>query len=106
MQNDSNSIRYFVAVGFALIVFSACFYGIVLYEFNLDDLKTGAFISLMTLAAQFVFAEAVGSSAGRRAQQSFQAGQRAANPPDNAGAAPLETTVPEAEPSPPPSPNG
>jgi len=94
MSNDSNSIRYFVSVGFAVLVFSACFYGIVLYEYNLDDLKTGALISLMTLAAQYVFAEAVGSSAGRRAQRAFESGQRAVNPPDNSGAAPPDEPPP------------
>jgi len=93
-QNDSNSLRYFVSVAFAVLVFGASFYGIVLYEYNLDDLKTGALISLMTLAAQYVFAEAVGSQAGRRAMQSFESGQRAANPPDNAGAAPMPDQPP------------
>ena len=93
MTNDSN-MRYFVSVGFAVLVFAACFYGIVLYEYNLDDLKTGALISLMTLAAQYVFAEAVGSSAGRRAQRAFESGQRAVNPPDNSGAAPPEEPPP------------
>lgn len=88
------NIRYYVSVAFAVLVFGAAFYGIVLYEYNLDDLKTGALISLMTLAAQYVFAEAVGTQAGRRAMQSFESGQRAANPPDNAGAVPPADDAP------------
>ena len=59
---------------FAVIVFGACFYGIVLYEFNLDDLKTGALISLMTLAVQFVLVEGAQSSTARRQQAAFDSG--------------------------------
>lgn len=72
---DVGVLRYVIGVLFATIVFGACFYGLVLYEFNLDDLKNGALISLMTLAAQFVFGEALASSVARRSNQSFQMGK-------------------------------
>jgi len=71
-----DNIRYLVGVAFAALVFLAGFYALVLYEFALDQLIVGAFISLMTLAAQFVFGEVSAATQGRRAQQSFEAGTR------------------------------
>jgi hypothetical protein len=59
---------------FAVVVFALGFYGIVLYDFALDDLTKGALISLMTLAAQSVFGEAIASGATRRQQQAYDAG--------------------------------
>lgn len=77
--DNAINVRYLLSWAFALLVFSAGFYGLVLYEFSLDDLTKGALISLMTLAAQFVFGEALGSAVGRRSQQAFEAGTRAPN---------------------------
>ena len=85
------TLKYLVGTAFATMVFAAGFYALVPYEFALDDLTKGALISLMTLAAQFVFGEALASSVGRRAQQSFEAGKTnaadaaaaAAPPPDS-----------------------
>lgn len=76
------NVRYLLSWIFALLVFGAGFYGLVLYEFSLDDLTKGALISLMTLAAQFVFGEALGSAVGRRSQQAFEAGVRTTPNPE------------------------
>lgn len=70
----SEGAKYGLRWAFALIVFGAGFYGIVLYEYALDDLTKGALISLMTLAAQFVFGEAIASSATKRQQTAFDSG--------------------------------
>lgn len=70
----SEGAKYAMRWAFAIFVFGAGFYGIVLYEYALDDLTKGALISLMTLAAQFVFGEAIASSATRRQQTAFDSG--------------------------------
>ena len=75
------TFKWLIGTAFAAFVFGAGFYGIVLYEYALDDLTKGALISLMTLAAQFVFGEALASAVGRRAQASFDAGSAAGSGP-------------------------
>jgi hypothetical protein len=71
---NSEALKYGLRWAFAIVVFGSGFYGIVLYDFALDDLTKGALISLMTLAAQFVFGEAIASSATRRQQTAFDSG--------------------------------
>lgn len=68
--------RYYIGVGFAALVFFASFYGLVLYEFTLNDITQGFLISVGTLSAQFVFGEALAHGVGRRAQQSFEQGAK------------------------------
>jgi len=70
-------LKFLVSHIFALIVFLLGFYSLVLYQFALPELIQGAFISFMTLAAQYVFGESLSSSVGKRAQASFEAGLNA-----------------------------
>ena len=77
MNESGVQTRYIVSVIFALIVFAAGFYALVLYEFALAELIQGAFISMMTLAVQYVFGEQLASGAVRRARQSFEQGAAA-----------------------------
>lgn len=78
LSNDHVLVRYVVSVAFALVVFATGFYALVLYQFALPELIQGAFISMMTLAVQYVFGEQLASGATRRARQSFEAGSHAA----------------------------
>lgn len=101
------TIKWLIGTAFAAFVFGAGFYGIVLYEYALDDLTKGALISLMTLAAQFVFGEALASAVGRRAQASFDAGSAASSGPTvTAAGADTVTVEPFTEPEPPKPPRG
>jgi hypothetical protein len=80
MSNDGVQIRYLVSVAFAVLVFGAMFYALVIYEFALPELIQGAFISMGTLAVQYVFGEQVASGAARRAERSFATGQHTPMP--------------------------
>lgn len=89
------TLKWIIGTAFAAFVFFSGFYGIVLYEYALDDLTKGALISLMTLAAQFVFGEALASAVGRRAQTSFDAGSAASSPTVTTSAGPPATVTVE-----------
>ena len=84
MEHRTDRTRYIIGVAFAAMVFLAGFYALVIYEYELVDLVKGAFISLMTLACQFVFGEALASSVARRQQQSYDAGKSSSGPTVNA----------------------
>jgi hypothetical protein len=76
-----NNTRYYVSVAFATLVFVAGFYSLVIYEFTLTELIQGAFISLMTLAVQYVLGEQSAASTARRVRQSYEAGSAASGGP-------------------------
>jgi len=78
MRTDTT--RFIVTHIFAVFVFGLGFYALVLYDFALPELIQGAFISFMTLSAQFVFGESLASSVGRRSQANFEAGMAANTP--------------------------
>jgi hypothetical protein len=73
----TDTTRFLFTHAFAVFVFGLGFYALVIYEFALPELIQGAFISFMTLAAQFVFGESLASSVGRRSQANFEAGMAA-----------------------------
>lgn len=95
MKFEAGSARYFVGVAFAVFVFGTCFYGLVLYEFALSDITQGFLISVGTLAANFVFGEALASAVGRRAQASFEAGSAASTSTVTTSAGPPATVTVE-----------
>jgi cation transporter-like permease len=73
-MDNTTVIRYIVSVLFAVLVFALGFYALVIYEFALPELIQGAFISMMTLAVQYVFGEQLATSVSRRAQANFESG--------------------------------
>jgi hypothetical protein len=91
----SEGAKYAMRWGFAILVFGSGFYGIVLYEYALDDLTKGALISLMTLAAQFVFGEAIAASSVRRSNQSFDAGVASTVSPPPSATPPPDPPLPD-----------
>jgi len=80
MTDNTALVRYLVSVAFAVLVFAGMFYALVLYDFTLPELIQGAFISMGTLAVQYVFGEQVASGAARRAERSFASGQATPGP--------------------------
>lgn len=105
---DSN-IRYYVSVAFAVLIVLLGFYALVIYEFALPELIQGFFVSVMTLAVQYVFGEQLASGTARRVRQSYEAGS-AASTAANAGptvtAAGADTVTVEPTPTPEPETRG
>ena len=91
MTADSN-VRYFVSVGFAILIVLLGFYALVIYEFALPELIQGFFVSVMTLAVQYVFGEQLAAGTARRVQRSYEAGSAASG-----GATTTVTTAENAE---------
>lgn len=76
-MSPDNNIRYFVSVAFAVLIVALGFYALVLYEFALPELIQGFFVSVMTLAVQYVFGEQLAAGTARRVRQSYEAGSAA-----------------------------
>jgi hypothetical protein len=80
MSPESN-IRYFISVTFAVMVVLLGFYALVIYPYTLDPLIVGFFVSIMTLAVQYVFGEQLASGTARRMRQSYEQGSTASGGP-------------------------
>lgn len=61
----------------AILILAGAFYGLVPYEYQLDDLTKGALIALATLAANWVFGTQVAANTARQQQAATAAGAQA-----------------------------
>ena len=104
MTADGNT-RYFISVAFAVLIVLLGFYALVIYEFALPELIQGFFVSVMTLAVQYVFGEQLAAGTARRVRQSFEQGSASGaaassgGPTVTASGADTVTVEPTPEPS-------
>lgn len=69
-----DSIKAAMTYAFAFAVLAAAFYGLVLYEFSLDDLVKGALIAWGGTAIAFVFTQETAKQSASASSKAFGQG--------------------------------